>query len=86
MRAVTGDGSVLDSSTDGFTVDSTPPEASLSLLGATRETDLTDLPVVYKQTTGLELQPSLVDQESGISKAWMSVGSYKGSFFLYSSR
>ena len=78
VRAITGDGSALDSSTDGFTIDSTSPQVSLSVLGPTADVDYTDTPVVYRQTTEVELQPGFVDTESGISGVYLSVGSYKG--------
>ena len=78
VRAITGDGSALDSSTDGFTVDSTNPLVSLSVRGPTADIDYTDIPVIYRQTTAVELQPVFMDTESGIADVWVSVGSYKG--------
>ena len=83
VRAITGDGSALDSSTDGFTVDSSPPQASLSVLAAAADVNYADADVVYTPAPGVQLQPGMEDSESGIAETWLSVGSYRGTVLLH---
>ena len=75
VRAVTGDGTVLDSFSDGFTVDTSPPSVTFSLSRNTPAIYRSDV-VMFKDISNIEVVPHVTDDESGVSNIWIGVGSF----------
>ncbi|XP_076076023.1 uncharacterized protein LOC143046845 [Mytilus galloprovincialis] len=77
VRAVTNDGNVLEAVSDGFTVDTTPPVVTLDRLTDKDATELEDGSSIYQKTVdSLSALWHYSDEESGIQRAWFSVGTY----------
>ena len=81
VRAVTGDGTVLDSSSDGFTVDTSSPSVNFSLSKSTPAIYSDDV-VMFKDRSNIKVVPDVADEESGIANIWIGVGSYLGKKFI----
>ena len=87
MRAITGCGNILESSSDGFVIDSTPPEVAFVAVGANAielGTDIETENIVYEhrpyQTEQLLSATWMAkDTESGIQdERLVKIGSYPG--------
>lgn len=73
VRAITGSGNILDSSSDGFTVDKTAPVARFAKLGLVSYPE--ENTVIYQQSKdGIEL---VVDSENN-ANLMLAGGSYPG--------
>ncbi|VDI79784.1 Hypothetical predicted protein [Mytilus galloprovincialis] len=77
VRAVTNAGNVLESVSDGFLIDTTPPEVTLDRLTDKDAYEVERETSIYQTTIDiLSAQWHYSDEESGIKRAWFSVGTY----------
>ena len=78
MRAVTGAGGVLESTSDGFVVDATSPVVVVTAVGATA-VNTTDSAVLYqKETDSYTATWRVDDGESGVADVAFRLGSFPG--------
>ena len=76
VRAVTGAGHVLESTSDGFMVDSTPPQIAVTSVGAEAANTTR---VLYQRETDLYRAGwSVDDPSSGVAGVWLRLGTYRG--------
>ncbi|CAC5392346.1 unnamed protein product [Mytilus coruscus] len=77
VRAVTNAGNVLETVSDGFTVDTTPPVITLDRLTDNDASEMEGGSSIYQKTVdSLSALWHYSDEESGIQRAWFSVGTY----------
>ncbi|XP_052081925.1 uncharacterized protein LOC127719726 isoform X2 [Mytilus californianus] len=79
VRGITNSGNVVQSSSDGFTVDVSPPLIIIDRLTdkIPSDQDITSGNSLYQTTTdSLTAQWTYNDTESGIERGWYSVGTY----------
>ncbi|VDI54125.1 Hypothetical predicted protein [Mytilus galloprovincialis] len=77
VRAVTNDGNVLEAVSDGFTVDTSPPVVTLDRLTDRDASEIEDGSSIYQKTVdSLSALWHYSDEESGVQRAWFSVGTY----------
>ena len=76
VRAVTGAGQVLESSSDGFVVDTSPPTVTIVSVGAETVNETT---VFYqKEMDSYTAAWSTGDTESGVDDVTLRLGTYPG--------
>jgi len=81
VRALTGAGSVLESVSDGFLVDVTPPVPVIKSTGgvALNLTDRATTSTIYqKEVDSFTAAWVVNDPESGVSDVWFRLGTYPG--------
>ncbi|XP_062596534.1 uncharacterized protein LOC134257978, partial [Saccostrea cucullata] len=79
VRGITNNGNVLQTSSDGFTVDQTSPTIDIDRLSgkSAQEMDISDDSLVYESTDdALSAMWHYNDSESEVVRAWYAVGTY----------
>ncbi|XP_070573748.1 uncharacterized protein [Ptychodera flava] len=84
IRAITGAGNVLDSSSDGFTVDVTAPQISIDNFDGRNESDLAlDSTKYQKSEHTIESSWTISEEESEILHTEFCYGSFPGSSDIF---
>ncbi|XP_070573688.1 uncharacterized protein [Ptychodera flava] len=87
VRAITGAGDVLDSVSDGFTVDLTAPVITINSLGVFSNNANVTLDVnsahYQESVDSLSAEWSIIDEESTIQNSSFSYGSFPGASDIY---
>ena len=80
VRAVTGAGGILESTSDGFVVDVTAPSVVVTSVAATtfNTTDSQAVVLYQKESESYTAAWQVNDQESGIADVWFHLGTYPG--------
>lgn len=85
VRAITGAGNVLDSGSNGFTLDVSPPEVYIDGIGIVSVNDTEDavnLRATYQTSESMAGAWTIVDEESEVVTSTFFVGSYPGGIKL----
>ena len=82
FRAITGARNVLDSSSDGVVIDTTPPEIVLEGLGVGVNISTPDVSY-QKSVDSLSASWNIGEQESGLDYATFRYGTYPGMYYNY---
>ncbi|XP_070573769.1 uncharacterized protein [Ptychodera flava] len=83
IRAITGAGNVLDSSSDGFTVDVTAPQISIDILEGRNESEITMDSAKYQKSETIESSWTISEEESEILHTEFCYGSFPGSSDIF---
>ena len=79
VRALTGAGTVLESTSDGFVVDVTPPVATITSVGNVLLNTSAAVSVVYQEETDLFTATwDVNDPVSKVTDMWLRQGTYPG--------
>eukprot|EP00058_Branchiostoma_floridae_P003027 XP_002588515.1 hypothetical protein BRAFLDRAFT_79470 [Branchiostoma floridae] len=87
VRAITGAGNVLDFSTDGFTVDITPPVIQIDSVGVQIGNNSFELDWershYQKSADSVNANWHIIESEDAIASSWFCYGSYPGACDIY---
>ncbi|KAI8486030.1 hypothetical protein Bbelb_361300, partial [Branchiostoma belcheri] len=78
VRAITGSGNVLDFSTDGFTVDITPPVIQIDSVGV--QIGNNSFQLDWERS---HYQKHIIESNDAVAYSWFCYGSYPGSCDIY---
>lgn len=81
MRAITGAGNVLDSGSNGFTLDVSPPEVyidGIGIVSVNESGDPVTLKATYQTSESMAASWTVQEEESEVVTSTFFVGSYPG--------
>ena len=77
IRAITGAGNLLESCSNGMTIDTSPPEAQFDEVGSDDAVYIGDV-IYQKQTDNLAASWNVTDTESGVTQTSVWPSKYPG--------
>ncbi|XP_066289761.1 uncharacterized protein [Branchiostoma lanceolatum] len=87
VRAITGAGNVLDFSTDGFTVDITPPVIQIDSVGVQIGNSSLELDWershYQKSADSVSANWDIIESDGAVASSWFCYGSYPGACDIY---